>query len=136
MLWLRFAQTWRIPLCSSWFTCVLVEVRLDLSNTVRLSARCLWDRERQSIVRSGKEILLSDMEFRLLQELFRKRNQIVPTSDLIYALWNTAPTACRANLANLIYRLRNHLGDRSLIMSVHGVGYMLRVSQDYLEKNC
>ncbi|MCL6489467.1 MAG: helix-turn-helix domain-containing protein [Alicyclobacillus mali] len=107
-----------------------------MSNTVRLSARCLWDRERQSIVRSGKEILLSDMEFRLLQELFRKRNQIVPTSDLIYALWNTAPTACRANLANLIYRLRNHLGDRSLIMSVHGVGYMLRVSQDYLEKNC
>ncbi|WP_373278166.1 helix-turn-helix domain-containing protein [Alicyclobacillus sendaiensis] len=91
----------------------------------------MWNQTTQEILRSGKKIALSDMEARLLQELYARRNHIVPSRHLMQVLWNQAPTACRENLANLIYRLRNHLGERGMIVSAYGEGYMLRVSQDY-----
>lgn len=96
-----------------------------LSGECRLSSKCGFNIDRQSIMRNGHEYTLSSIEFRILLELVRHVNEPVSAKVIIQQIWNGQPSGSRGNLNTYINRLRGHLGNRRLIVTLHDIGYML-----------
>jgi len=94
---------------------------------MQLSNHCVFDLDRQIILRAGKEYELSDIEFRLLALLADHPDEPIPLDVLIAYVWGSDPAGNRHNLANCIHRLRHHLGDPQLIVMVLEKGYKLNI---------
>gem|GEM_PF-2569536 len=100
-----------------------------LTGKVRLSAKCVFDLDDQVIHRGRRDFRLSAVEYRILLELTRSwaehPNRPVGSRDLIRQIWGNSTTGSPSNLKNYINRIRCHLGERELIVTLHGLGYML-----------
>ena len=96
-----------------------------LTGKFRLSPNCFFNLDSQVIERNGQELELSDIEYRILLALVHHVNEPMTTNVLIESIWGTQMIGKKENLFNCIHRLRNHIGDRHLIMTLHGYGYML-----------
>jgi DNA-binding winged helix-turn-helix (wHTH) protein len=81
---------------------------------------------------------LSNLEFRLLEVLYRAAPEIVSQNDLIAAVWDTSwasedalSSADETNLRKLVARLRRRLetrttdSSRQFVRNAHGRGYWL-----------
>jgi len=105
----------------------LPEGSIMKAGMMRLSNHCVFDLDRQIILRAGKEYELSDIEFRLLALLADHPDEPIPLDVLIAYVWGSDPAGNRHNLANCIHRLRHHLGDPQLIVTVLEKGYKLNI---------
>jgi len=79
--------------------------------------------------RAGKEIALSQTEFRLLESLMRRSGQIVPRSVLVHSVWGSHDKADNNLIDVTIYQLRKKV-DRDhkvkLIKTIRNLGYAIR----------
>ena len=89
---------------------------------------------QQSATFNGRELALTRTEFRLLEQLARRKNQIVLADDLLRSVWGPESRGDYNLLYIYINRLRRKLGDSArnprIIVTRPGVGYMLRCSQE------
>ena len=78
--------------------------------------------------REGREILLLPREFKLLEFMMRRPNQVLSRNMLLEQVWNHNPMR-QSNLVNVhMGRVRHKVdgpGEGALIKSVHGVGFIL-----------
>jgi two-component system OmpR family response regulator len=79
-------------------------------------------------VRDGREISLLPREFKLLEFMMRRPNQVLSRGMLLEQVWNHNPMR-QSNLVNVhMGRVRHKVdapGEGPLIKSVHGVGFVL-----------
>ncbi|MFJ2769508.1 response regulator transcription factor [Streptomyces sp. NPDC087300] len=88
--------------------------------------------ERRSAVWQGREIRLSDIEYRLLQVLVRNRGRVVTTEQLLDLVWDSPDGSGRERVKFAVLRLRRRLavpeaeGVEDPLESVRGLGYRYR----------
>ena len=90
------------------------------------------DRKSQQVTRSGKNLELHSMGFRILMILAQAYPQVVSRSKLSQKLWGDEPTESDA-LRSHIYQLRNMLDkpfDYPMIKTMHGIGFLLNVESN------
>ncbi len=74
--------------------------------------------------RSGKQVVMTAKEYRVLKLLMERAGKYVTKSDIEYALYS-ADNAAESNTTEVaIYALRKKLGSE-FIKSIRGVGYMI-----------
>ena len=87
------------------------------------------DLVRREVIRAGKTISVSSHEFRALELLCEKAGEVVTRAMILDRVWGLA-TEPRTNMLDVrMSRLRAKIdgpGDRPLIQTVRGVGYILR----------
>lgn len=87
------------------------------------------DRNSWTATRAGRPLLLTATEFRLLEQLMSRPEQVVTREDILGAVWDES-TAVESNVVDVhVANLRQKLeanGEPRLIQTVRGVGYMLR----------
>src|SRR4030095_11433283 len=74
----------------------------------------------------GREIRLTPKAFALLEELARNQGRVLTREALLDRVWGLAYYGDSRTLDVHIRRLRQKLGERSLIETVTGVGYRLK----------
>jgi DNA-binding winged helix-turn-helix (wHTH) protein len=82
----------------------------------------VFDAQRRELRRGEESLPLTPKAFRLLEMLIEARPNPVPTATLYDGLWPDVAVEA-GNLHTLISELRTTLGDRTLIRTVHRVGY-------------
>jgi two-component system copper resistance phosphate regulon response regulator CusR len=91
------------------------------------------NRVRREVRCKGKRLPLTQIEFRILEELMLKANRKVAPQDLLQAVWGEPRTRNSNVLAVHIRNLRKKLEDRGcegLLETVCGEGYVLRDPAD------
>lgn len=86
----------------------------------------------RTVQRAGRAIDLNPMPFRILTELMQASPNAVTRERLEMVLWGDAPPASDA-LRSQIYLLRQAIDrpfQRPLLVTLHGVGYRLAVSDE------
>ncbi|AAZ26340.1 response regulator transcription factor [Colwellia psychrerythraea] len=101
---------------------------LQTNDTLIFDQLCI-DRKRQQVTRSGQNLELHTMGYRILTILAEAYPQVVSRSKLSQKLWGDEPTESDA-LRSHIYQLRNMLDkpfDYPMIKTMHGIGFLLNV---------
>lgn len=87
------------------------------------------DLSDMTVRRQGDRVKLTKKEFIILAELLRKKNKVVPTSELIKAAWGEGDNDVLSNKLNVHVRsLRKKVDDPfdcPLVKTVRGFGYKL-----------
>jgi len=88
------------------------------------------DLARGQVLRSGRELELTPLEFRLLVYLARHRSQAIRRSQIVEAVWGYTPDLDSERTVNVhIRRLREKVeadpGNPEMILTVPGIGYRL-----------
>jgi len=74
----------------------------------------------------GKALSLTPAEFDILSQLIKQRGKALSREQLIYASQSMSIDSHHKSLDMIISKLRNKLGDPTLIQSVRGIGYKLK----------
>lgn len=110
----------------------LLRRRGDLVPTLLRVADLELDALRHRVTRAGKDILLTNREYALLEYLMRHQNEVVTRSMLAEHVWEQDFDPF-SNVINVhVARLRTKIdADRSpkLLSTIRGRGYMLRAPQ-------
>ena len=89
------------------------------------------DQIRGQVRRAGKRLLLTPIEFRLLQALMQKEGKVIDRSELLETVWRMSfdpgTNIVDVHVANLRKKLEAGGGSR-VISVVRGVGYRLETS--------
>jgi DNA-binding response OmpR family regulator len=76
------------------------------------------------VTKNGAEVELTALEYRLLLTFAAHRGQVLTRAQLLESLWDVAGNYVTDNtLTVYVKRLREKLGDESLIETVRGMGY-------------
>lgn len=90
------------------------------------------DRAQKRVYRSGVEVILTDTEYRLLEELAVHYGEVLSASHLLYTVWGPGYADASPVLRQTVYRLRQKLevgGDpQRLLHTRPGQGYVLTTS--------
>ena len=90
------------------------------------------DPAKHTVTRGGVEMALSAREFRLLQFLVRRANQIVPRETLIDAVWGYGSSVESNTLDAFIHLLRAKIDVAPLPKLIHtarGIGYSVKTPE-------
>ncbi|MBS1606058.1 MAG: response regulator transcription factor [Bacteroidetes bacterium] len=85
------------------------------------------DTDSKEVWRMNRAIRLSAGEFNLLYLLVSNKNRVVPTEDIIKAIWGNEPCSKRKRVTAFITSLRKKIGDDAVqkcIYTVTGKGYV------------
>ncbi len=112
---------------------LLARVRAMLRRTtdvpmddVMVSGRITLDRARHSVLAAGEEVILTHMEFELLNFLMSHAGKVVSREVLLDNVWGVAYTGDTRTVDVHIRTLRQKLGAcGSCIITVRGVGYKM-----------
>jgi two-component system OmpR family response regulator len=83
------------------------------------------DKETMLITYKGRNIDLTNAEFGILSYMISKQGLVVSREDLIHNVNAINEDSSNKSIDVMVGRIRNKLGDKSLIESVRGVGYKL-----------
>ena len=101
--------------------------RGSAASGTRLSFEDLeMDLAARKVVRSGRELALTNKEFALLELLLRAPGEVLPRSVIAQKLWDDNFESFSNVIDVHVRRLRAKLGDPALIQTVKGMGYALR----------
>ena len=85
------------------------------------------DPSTYEVLIDSKRLRVSPKQFQFLQELARERGKVVHHNHLEQVLWGETSSDARQSLKQLVRRARLKIGgDTGTIISVPGVGYMLK----------
>jgi DNA-binding response OmpR family regulator len=90
------------------------------------------DPSAHEVARSGRRILLTRTEYGLLELLMKRAGRVVTRENLIESVWGFDSNVRSNTLDAFIRLLRDKVdadGETSLIQTVRGVGYCLRVKE-------
>jgi DNA-binding response OmpR family regulator len=65
---------------------------------------------RAAVMTGGREVKLTNLEFRLLRLLMSRPGHVFPTNEIIQSVWGSQGESDASLLKNVIYRLRRKLG--------------------------
>lgn len=86
--------------------------------------RVRLDRGARRVWRDAEELLLTDIEYRLLIALMEQAGRVVTRAALLEAVWHAPADLPTRTIDTHLKRLREKLGDaRDEIVTVRGVGY-------------
>ena len=91
------------------------------------------DSSTRKVLFNGEELQLLPKEFALLEFLLKHQNKVFSSEALIERVWNSESEASPEVIRTYIKRLRKHLdveGKKSMLQTVHGVGYKLEITDD------
>ncbi len=81
----------------------------------------------QQVLRNGKDLNLTSLEFRLLLYLYKNRGKIVQRDELLHQVWGYVESPYTRTVDTYIKRLRRKLGEEGeWIETLRGLGYRLR----------
>ncbi|MDX9814285.1 MAG: response regulator transcription factor [Sulfurimonas sp.] len=83
------------------------------------------DASSMSITYKGRAIDLTNAEFGILSYMIAKQGLVVSREDLIHNVNAINEDSSNKSIDVMVGRIRNKLGDKTLIESVRGVGYKL-----------
>ncbi|MBD3824157.1 MAG: response regulator transcription factor [Epsilonproteobacteria bacterium] len=83
------------------------------------------DLSSMSISYKGRNIDLTNAEFGILSYMIQKQGLVVSREDLIHNVNAINEDSSNKSIDVMVGRIRNKLGDKTLIESVRGVGYKL-----------
>jgi len=83
------------------------------------------DKSTMTITYKGRNIDLTNAEFGILSYMISKQGLVVSREDLIHNVNAINEDSSNKSIDVMVGRIRNKLGDKSLIESVRGVGYKL-----------
>ncbi len=89
----------------------------------------LVDFKNHEVIKGGKRIHFTLMEFNILSHLIRHRNEVVPRDDLLDAVWGDAivsPRSIEPHIVVLRKKLEKKPTKPQYIQTVRGVGYRFR----------
>ncbi len=96
----------------------------------------ILDPGSRAVSRSGRPLLLTRTEYSLLERLMYRAGKVVPRQTLIEAVWGF-DREIEENTLDAFVRLLRHKIDPEglpkLILTVRGVGYMIRTDVNYEE---
>ena len=87
--------------------------------------RLILDRANQKVIQDGKEILLTLKEFRLLEYLMRRPDQIISREDIFSNIWDFASESFSNVVDAQIKNIRKKIGS-DIIETMRGVGYRIK----------
>jgi DNA-binding response OmpR family regulator len=85
--------------------------------------------QEHKVTKADVTIELMPKEFALLEFLMKHPNQVFNADTLIQRVWPSSSQATPETIRSHITRIRQKLNDDSLIVTVHGVGYKLRLDK-------
>jgi len=83
------------------------------------------DKDTMTITYKGRAIELTNAEFGILSYMIQKQGLVVSREDLIHNVNAINEDSSNKSIDVMVGRIRNKLGDKTLIESVRGVGYKL-----------
>lgn len=83
------------------------------------------DKSAMSITYKNRNIELTNAEFGILSYMIQKQGLVVSREDLIHNVNAINEDSSNKSIDVMVGRIRNKLGDKTLIESVRGVGYKL-----------
>ena len=87
------------------------------------------DLERRQVARGGRVVRLTALETRLLAYLWRHRDRVVPTKELLVEVWGYAPETMTRAVDSAVRRLRHKLEPEPAapvhLVGLYGQGYVL-----------
>lgn len=90
------------------------------------------DPQLHEVTRAGEPVHLQPVEFAILECLMRNANSILTADQLMSKAWSSEGEVTPATLRTYIRDLRRKLdrsGEESVIVNVHGKGYMIKSSE-------
>ena len=73
-----------------------------------------------------KEIIFTSLEYKILLMLFSNQNKLISREQLLEKIWDIAGNFVNDNtLTVYIKRIREKLGDETIIKTVRGLGYRI-----------
>jgi DNA-binding response OmpR family regulator len=89
------------------------------------------DPDSRMVTVNDAEIALTHKEYELLIALVRRSGMVVTREQLMTQVWQSTWTGNLHTIDVHLASLRSKLGDPTLIQTVRGVGYRMRVEQQY-----
>ena len=83
------------------------------------------DEAAMSISYKGRKIDLTNAEYGILAYMIKKEGMVVSREDIIHNVSAINEDSSNKSIDVMVGRIRNKLGDKSLIESVRGIGYKL-----------
>lgn len=78
------------------------------------------------VYKGNEEIFLTSLEYKILLMLFSNKDRLITREELLDKIWDIAGNFVNDNtLTVYIKRIREKLGDDSIIQTVRGLGYRL-----------
>jgi two-component system, OmpR family, phosphate regulon response regulator PhoB len=103
---------------------------LESRNQVLVSGDIVLDAQHHLVRKAGSVVHLQRVDFVLLEFLMRHPAHVFSSRALLEHVWGNAPTATKDGLRMSVSRLRKALdtssSEKSIIETVHRVGYRLR----------
>lgn len=84
------------------------------------------DTTSAKVYKDNEEIIFTSLEYRILLMLFTNQNKLITREQLLEKIWDIAGNFVNDNtLTVYIKRIREKLGDESIIKTVRGLGYRI-----------
>ena len=84
------------------------------------------DKGTAKVYKDNQEIIFTNLEYRILLMLFSNQNKLISREILLEKIWDIAGNFVNDNtLTVYIKRIREKLGDESIIKTVRGLGYRI-----------
>lgn len=78
------------------------------------------------VYKDNEEIIFTSLEYRILLMLFTNQNKLITREQLLEKIWDIAGNFVNDNtLTVYIKRIREKLGDETVIKTIRGLGYRL-----------
>lgn len=93
------------------------------SGTIRI------DKNTCKVYKSGKELLLSKLEYRLLLYLMENKNHVLSKEQILNKIWDSDGkyvdnNTVSVNISRLRAKIEDDLSNAKFIKTIHGVGYI------------
>ena len=99
------------------------EAKVSQKEDTKSDFRC--DVSSMQIYYKGRALDLTNAEYGILSYMIQKQGNVVSREDLIHNVNAINEDSSNKSIDVMVGRIRNKLGDKSLIESVRGVGYKL-----------
>ena len=99
------------------------------SDILKLPYGYIWERKKKILYKDSKAVALSNKQKAFFDILSKTPDIPVPKEQIIHSLWEDDDLDnAAANLKTLVKNLRKRISEE-LIVSVYGVGYMLKTTR-------
>ena len=84
------------------------------------------DTSSAKVYKDNEEIIFTSLEYKILLMLFSNQNKLISREQLLEKIWDIAGNFVNDNtLTVYIKRIREKLGDETIIKTVRGIGYRI-----------
>ena len=98
---------------------------VEMSNIIQYK-NIKIDTNSAKVYKDNQEIIFTSLEYRILLMLFSNQNKLITREELLDKIWDIAGNFVNDNtLTVYIKRIREKLGDESIIKTVRGLGYRI-----------